>query len=72
MSGQRRSFQSIVMEAYPNAHYFDCYAHQLNLVLQQASSQIFSVRLFFAHPNSFSVFFSHSTKWYYALMIVLP
>ena len=62
MSGQHRGVQSIVREAYPNAHYVHCYAHQLNLVLQQATSQIDSVRLFFAHLNSFSVFFSHSTK----------
>ena len=61
MSGQHRGVQSIVREAYPNAHYVHCYAHQLNLVLQQATSQI-SVRLFFAHLNSFSVFFSRSTK----------
>ena len=52
MSGQHRGVQSI---------YVHCYAHQLNLVLQQATSQIDSVRLFFAHLNSFSVF-SHSTK----------
>ena len=27
MSGQHRGVQSIVSEAYPNAHYFHCYAH---------------------------------------------
>ena len=57
-----RGVQSIVREACPNAHYAHCYAHQLNLVLQQATSQIDSVRVFFAHLNPFSVFFSHSTK----------
>ena len=62
MSGQHRGVQSIVKEAYPNAHYVHCYAHQLNLVLQQATSQIDSVRVFFADLNAFSVFFSHSTK----------
>ena len=62
MSGQHRGVQSIVSEAYPNAHYAHCYAHQLNLVLQQATSQTDSVRLFFPHLHSFSVFFSHSTK----------
>ena len=62
MSGQHRGGQSIVKEAYPNAHYVHCYAHQLNLVLQQATSQFDSVRVFFAHINAFSVFFSHSTK----------
>ena len=62
MSGQHRCVQSIVKEAYPNAHYGHCYAHQSNLVLQQATSRIDSVRVFFAHLNAFSVFFSHSTK----------
>ena len=62
MSGQHRGVQSIVSEAYPNAHYAHCYAHQPNLVLQQSTSQIDSVRVFFAHLNSFSVFFSHSSK----------
>ena len=62
MSGQHRGGQSIVKEAYPNAHYVHCYAHQLNLVLQQATSQFDRVRVFFAHINAFSVFFSHSTK----------
>ena len=62
MSGQHRGVQSIVREAYPNAHYVHCYVHQLNLVLQQSISQIDSVRVFFAHLHPFSVFFSHSTK----------
>ena len=57
-----RGVQSIVREACPNAHYAHCYAHQLNPVLQQATSQIDSVRVFFAHLNPLSVFFSHSTK----------
>ena len=62
MSGQHRGVQSIVKETYPNAHYVHCYADQLNLILQQATSQIVSVRVFFAHLNAFSIFFSHSTK----------
>ena len=57
-----RGVQSIVREARPNAHDAHCYAHQLNLVLQQATSQIDSARVFFAHLSPFSVFFSHSTK----------
>ena len=52
MSGQHRGVQSIVKETYPNAHYVHCYAHQLNLILQQATSQIVSVRVFFAHLNA--------------------
>ena len=61
-SDQRRGVQSIVKEAYPNAHYVHCYAQQINLVLQLATSQIDSIRAFFAHLNAFSVFFFHSTK----------
>ena len=56
VSGQHRGIQGIVREAYPNAQYV------INLVLQQTTSQIDSVRVFFAHLNPFSVFFSHSTK----------
>ena len=33
-SGQHKVVQSIAKQAYPNAHYVHCYAHQLNLVLQ--------------------------------------
>ena len=62
MSGQHRGVQSIVSEAYSNAQCAHCYAHQPNLVLQQATSRIDSVRVFFPHLNSFSTFFSHSTK----------
>ena len=39
-----------------------CYAHQLNLILQQAVSQITSVRVLFANLNAFSVFFSPSPR----------
>ena len=46
----------------PNAHYVHCYAHQLNLILQHAVSQITSIRVFFANLNAFSVFFSRSPK----------
>ena len=62
MSGQHRGVQNIVKDAYPNAHYVHCYAHQLNLILQQAVSQITSIRVYFATLNVFSVFFSRSPK----------
>ena len=42
--------------------FIQCYAHQLNLVLQQATSQIDSVRVSFAHLYALSVFLFHSTK----------
>ena len=43
-------------------NYVHCCAHKLNLVLQQAASQISSVRVFFANLNGFSAFFSRSPK----------
>ena len=62
MSGSQRSVQSIVKETLPNAHYVHCYAHQLNLVLHQAVSQIPSFRIFFANLNGLTDFFYRSTK----------
>ena len=62
VSGCERGVQTIVKQSFPNAHYVHCYAHQLNLVLQQAVSQISQIRLFFANLNGFSVFFSRSPK----------
>ncbi|KAJ8017404.1 hypothetical protein HOLleu_45217 [Holothuria leucospilota] len=62
MSGLEYGVQSIVKQSYPHAHYVNCYAHQLNLVLQQAVSQVFQIRLFFANLSGFSVFFTRSPK----------
>eukprot|EP00795_Rhopilema_esculentum_P005495 gene5495-673_t len=62
MSGCNNGVQTIVKQSYANAHYVHCYAHQLNLILQQAVSQISQIRLFFANLNGFSVFFSRSPK----------
>ena len=71
MIGQHRGVQSIVKDAYPNAHYVHCYAHQLNLILQQAVSQITSIRVFFANLKAFSVFFPLALlREYHALVIV--
>ena len=47
-SHQHGNVQSIIKEAYTNPHYVHRYAHQRNLVLQRANSQIDSVRVFFA------------------------
>ena len=40
MRGERAGVQQKVREHYTNAHYVHCYAHQLNLIMQQATSQI--------------------------------
>ena len=50
MGNHHRDVQSIVKECV------SCYAHWLKPVLQQAVSQITSVRVFFANLNAFSVF----------------
>ena len=71
MSGNQRSVQSIVKDAFPNAHYVHCYAHQLNLFLHQVTSQIPSIRIFFANLNGFSDFFIGLPKELLALMNVL-
>ena len=62
MNGRERGVQTIMKQTYPNAHYVHCYAHQLNLVLQQGVSQISQIRLIFANLNGFSMFFSRSPK----------
>ncbi|XP_034720673.1 uncharacterized protein LOC117939438 [Etheostoma cragini] len=45
-----------------NAHYVHCYAHQLNLIMQQATSHISKVRHFFSKICGFASFFSKSPK----------
>ena len=62
MSGCNNSVETIVKQSYANAYCVHCYAHQLNLILHQAVSQISQIRLFFANLDGFSVFFSRSPK----------
>lgn len=49
-----------VQDVYENAHYVHCYAHQLNLITQQATSHITKVKQFFCDVAGFSGFFSSS------------
>ncbi|KAL2086792.1 hypothetical protein ACEWY4_017851 [Coilia grayii] len=56
--GVRRKIQDLS----PNAHFIHCYAHQLNLVMQQAVSSVASVRGFFSDICGFCSFFSRSPK----------
>ncbi|XP_040189964.1 zinc finger MYM-type protein 1-like [Rana temporaria] len=62
MRGATAGVQKKIQDVYPNAHYIHCYAHQLNLIMQQATSQIPKVRLFFANLGGFASFFSRSPK----------
>uniref|UniRef100_A0A1A8BMB8 Si:ch211-240b21.2 n=2 Tax=Nothobranchius kadleci TaxID=1051664 RepID=A0A1A8BMB8_NOTKA len=47
---------------YPHAHYIHCYAHQLNLVMQQATSHIPEISRFFSDMAGFGSFFAKSLK----------
>lgn len=63
MSGRVNGVQTQVKKEYPNAHFVHCYAHQLNLVMEQAcSKQSRRCRIFFANLSAFPTFFSLSPK----------
>ncbi|PIO23503.1 hypothetical protein AB205_0085560 [Aquarana catesbeiana] len=62
MRGATSGVQKKIQDMYPNAHYIHCYAHQLNLIMQQATSQIPKVSLFFAKLGGFASFFVRSPK----------
>ncbi len=50
MRGATAGVQRKMLDVYPNAHYIHCYAHQLNLIMQQATSHIPKVRIFLFLP----------------------
>ena len=62
MSGHLNGLQAKVLNAYPNAIFTHCYAHVLNLVLQQSMSHIKECRNFFKTLNALASFFSKSSK----------
>lgn len=63
MSGNVRGVQTVMKETYPNAQFVHCYAHQLNLTLQQLCSARMSIlKVFFADLTAFSTFFSGAPK----------
>ncbi|KAJ4441471.1 hypothetical protein ANN_11326 [Periplaneta americana] len=62
MGGGKNGVQAIVKENYPNSHFVHCYAHQLNLILQQAASQNSQVRIFFSDLSGISAFLSRSSQ----------
>ncbi len=46
MRGATAGVQRKMQDVYPNAHYIHCNAHQLNLIMQHATSHIPKVRIF--------------------------
>ncbi len=62
MRGATGSVRKKVQDVYVNAHYVHCYAHQLNLIMQQVTSHIPKVSNFFSDLAGFSVFFKISKE----------
>lgn len=54
--------QKKVREHYKNVNYGHCYAHQLHLIMQQATSHIPAVRVFFSDLSGITSFFTRSPK----------
>jgi hypothetical protein len=67
MSGELNGLQTKVRGTFPNAMFIHCMAHKLNLVLSQPVSSIKECKVFFKTLNSFSSFFSMSSKRTHAL-----
>lgn len=62
MSGQKGDVQCLDREKYRNANYIHCYAHQGNLILQNATSSSSQSRIFFQDIQGIGPFFSRSPK----------
>ncbi|XP_038157042.1 zinc finger MYM-type protein 1-like [Cyprinodon tularosa] len=62
MRGATGGVPKKIKEVYVNAHYVHCYAHQLNLIMQQVTSHIPRVSHFFSDLAGLSGFFLRSPK----------
>ncbi|XP_045595761.2 zinc finger MYM-type protein 1-like [Procambarus clarkii] len=60
--GANKGVQTIVKEVYTNAHFIHCYAHQLNLIVEQAALQNTDVRVFFNSVSGIPAFVSKSPQ----------
>ncbi|GBN71107.1 hypothetical protein AVEN_228774-1 [Araneus ventricosus] len=67
MSGQHAGVQAFIQYAYENAQYAHCYAHQLNLIAGQATSQNQQVRVFFFNLSDITNFFNSNSLWRFIL-----
>jgi hypothetical protein len=61
MSGAIGGVQAKIKDTYKHAHFVHCYAHQLNLIMQKATSQNPKVKVFFSNLSAIPNFFSHLT-----------
>ncbi|XP_008188288.1 zinc finger MYM-type protein 1-like [Acyrthosiphon pisum] len=59
MSCQNSGVNVRVRETYPFANFIHCYAHQLNLIMTQATSQNKQIKIFFSNLSEIPVFFSN-------------
>ncbi|CAH2019703.1 unnamed protein product [Acanthoscelides obtectus] len=57
MSGRHGGLQALIQRDYIYAYFVHCYAHQLNFILSQATSQNQEVRVFFSNLSDISTFF---------------
>ena len=62
MSGSHGGVQVLVKEFYNKANLVHSYDHQLNLILQRATSQNTRVRIFFGSLSGISSYFSRSPQ----------
>jgi hypothetical protein len=62
VSAKDKEIQANIKAKYPNAHFVHCYAHQLDVIMAQASSQCNQVRLFFSNIQDVPDFFSNSPE----------
>ncbi|XP_073451127.1 52 kDa repressor of the inhibitor of the protein kinase-like isoform X1 [Aquarana catesbeiana] len=62
MRGATAGVQKKIQDVYPNAHYIHCYAHRLSRIMQQATSLMPKVSLFFANLGGFASFFARSPE----------
>lgn len=62
MSGQNSGVNVRVREKYPFANFIHCYAHQLNLIMTQATSKNKQIKIFFSNLSEIPVFFSNSPQ----------
>jgi hypothetical protein len=62
MGGEHNGLQKKIKSIAPQALFIHCYAHKLNLVLQDSCKQIRECRIFFSNVSGFSAFFTKSTK----------